>query len=230
MGGPVRESIEEVMARIREAAGKAGRSPEEVTLVAVSKTVGPERIREAHEAGIADFGESRVQEALRKMKALRGLDIKWHFIGRLQTNKAKTAVQNNFELVHSLDSKKLLYEINKHAAIEGKIQKALIEVKLSPEAAKHGVKERELEDLLYESTKMENVAVEGLMAIPPYYEDPELGRPFYSRLRELRDEMEGKGYILTRLSMGMSHDFEVAIEEGATMVRVGTAIFGEKTK
>jgi len=218
------------MGKIKESARKAGRPPDDVMLLAVSKTVNPEMIREAHRAGITEFGESRVQEAAAKIKELRGIGIKWHFIGHLQTNKAKTAVQNNFELIHSLSSKKLLHEINRHAEKAGSVQKALIEVKLSPEAAKHGVGETELEDLLYESTKTENVAVRGLMTIPPYYEEPELSRPFYSRLKELRDEMESLGYVLPVLSMGMSHDFEIAIEEGATIVRVGTAIFGERAR
>jgi pyridoxal phosphate enzyme (YggS family) len=228
--GALRENIEGVLARVREAARRAGRAPEEVTLLAVSKTVAPETIKKAYRAGLTYFGESRVQEAINKMQKLTDLDIRWHFIGHLQTNKAKAALRAPFELIHSLDSARLLNEMNKSARTGGKIQKALIEVKLSPEAAKHGVKETELEELLYESTKAENVSVEGLMTIPPYYEDAQRSRPFYARLRELRDEMEGKGYILPVLSMGMSHDFEIAIEEGAGIVRVGTAIFGEREK
>lgn len=227
MGRGIRENIEAVEKRIREAALRAGREPSRVTLLAVSKTVAPEKIKEAQIAGISAFGESRIQEAKEKIEKLPD-NIRWHFIGHLQTNKAAMAIQLPIELIHSVDSERIMKELDKCARRQDKVQNVLIEIKLSPEAAKHGIAEPELEELLSISESMQNISVKGLMTIPPYYEEPERSRPFYKRLRELRGEMEEKGYALPVLSMGMSHDFEIAIEEGATIVRVGTAIFGER--
>lgn len=227
MGGGIRENIAKVQKKIREAALRAGREPSRVTLLAVSKTVTTEKIEKAHQAGIAAFGESRIQEAKEKINKLAG-NIRWHFIGHLQTNKAAAAVQLPFELIHSVDSRRIMKELDKYAGKEKKIQNVLIEVKLSPEAAKHGIPESGLEEMLSESESMKNIRIEGLMTIPPYHEEPERSRPFYKRLLELRTKMEEKGYGLPHLSMGMSHDFEVAVEEGATIVRIGTAIFGKR--
>jgi hypothetical protein len=232
MAGGIRENTEAVRRAMERAAGRAGRPPAEITLLAVSKAVGAGAVREAFEAGINAFGESRVQEAGRKMAALGGLGISWHFIGHLQTNKARAAASGGFELIHSVDSVKLLRELDRHAAAVGpfgKIQLALVEVKLSHEETKHGVSPEKMDEVLAASEGMKNVRIEGLMTIPPYFEDPEESRPYYRRLRELRDAYQVEGFSLPVLSMGMSHDFEVAIEEGATIIRVGTAIFGQRT-
>ncbi len=153
--------------------------------------------------------------------------MEWHLIGSLQKNKTGTAVRL-FDLIHSVDSISLAEEINKQAQNTGKKQRVLIQVKLSGEAAKHGVLEKDLTALHAEVTKMKNIKLEGLMTIPPYFENPEMSRPYFMRLREIRDKLSSTAYNLPELSMGMSNDFEVAIEEGATMVRIGTAIFGER--
>lgn len=202
---------------------RAGRSPEEIRLVAVSKTVDAALVREAVEAGQRVFGESRVQEALAKAGELAGRGIEWHMVGHLQKNKAKAAV-GLFEMIHSVDSVELLRLIDKYAAQAGKRQRVLLEVNLSGEESKHGASESSLPALVNESTGLENVLVEGLMTIPPYSEEPEHSRPYFRRLRELAGR-----FGLKDLSMGMTNDFEVAIEEGATLVRIGTAIFGERS-
>lgn len=210
---------------------RAGRNPEEIKLIAVTKTVPPERIIEAIEAGLRIFGENRVQEARDKIPAImqRAPDIKlsWHMIGPLQKNKAKYAVKL-FDMIHSVDSKELALEINKQAEKIGKIQDILIEVKLSSEETKHGISPEEFFELLEFTCTLKNLNVKGLMTIPPYSENPEDSRPYFRRLRELLEEANIKGFPLKELSMGMSGDFEIAIEEGATMVRIGTAIFGER--
>ncbi len=219
----VTENVREVVRRIALAAGRAGREPSEVKLVAVSKTVGTDLIREAVDAGLRTFGESRVQEAQEKVRELRGLGIEWHMIGHLQKNKAKSAV-GIFEVIHSVDSAGLMELIDRYAGRSGKVQRVLIQVKLDPEdIAKHGLEERGIEELLKRAEYLEGVNVEGLMTIPPFYEEPESARPLYRRLKEL-----AAGYGLKELSMGMTGDYEIAVEEGATMVRVGSAIFGER--
>lgn len=210
---------------------RAGRNPEDVTLIAVTKTVSLERINGAIDAGLRIFGENRVQEAQKKVTSdeLRVTDgkIEWHLIGHLQKNKAKHAVQL-FDLIHSLDSIELADEINKHAEKTGKIQNVLVEVKLSHEETKHGILRKGLAELLEFTGNLRNLNVKGLMTIPPFFDNLEEARPFFKELRELRDKAAAMGFNLPELSMGMSHDFEVAIEEGATMVRIGTAIFGER--
>ncbi|MDA8326722.1 MAG: YggS family pyridoxal phosphate-dependent enzyme [Nitrospiraceae bacterium] len=231
---PLAENIENVRRRIAEAALRAGRRPKEITLVAVSKTVPPALIKAAHEAGLSDFGENRVQEAAAKMRALSGpaesggaADIKWHFIGHLQTNKARAAIEMGFELIHTIDSIKLLNILEEQAEKAGKSQRALVEVKLSEEPSKHGVQSEEgFYELLRASRKMGHIKIEGLMGMPPYFTDARKARPYFARLGALRQKAEDEGFHLPHLSMGMSHDFEVAIEEGATLVRIGTAIFG----
>jgi len=233
----IAENLAEVRKRIRDSAIRAGRNPEGIKLVAVSKTVEVKRILEAVNAGVTILGENRVQEAAKKIQDLRfkiqdskfegQSSVEWHMVGHLQKNKAKVAVQL-FDLIHSVDSVELAERLNKYALQIGKRQRILIQVKLSEEETKHGIPEKGLKELVERVQTLNYLNLEGLMTLPPYFEDPEKVRPYFQRLRELRDEMEGLGYRLPELSMGMSHDFEVAIEEGATMVRIGTAIFGPR--
>ncbi|MFZ3063987.1 MAG: YggS family pyridoxal phosphate-dependent enzyme [Nitrospirota bacterium] len=227
----IAENIENVQNRIKRAAEKVGRDAKDIKLVTVTKTVDVNRIKEAVEAGLRIFGENRVQEAQKKVASYEfrvpSGKIEWHFIGHLQTNKVKYAVQL-FDMIHSIDSTALAEELNKQAAKINKIQDALIEVKLSEEETKHGVPKNELMELIESTKDMKNLNILGLMTIPPFFDDAEKTRPYFRRLRELRDVAVKNGYNLPELSMGMSHDFEIAIEEGATMVRIGTAIFGER--
>ncbi|MEW6162323.1 MAG: YggS family pyridoxal phosphate-dependent enzyme [Nitrospirota bacterium] len=231
VGSALFENIKAVYRRISHAAMRAGRNPEDVKLVAVTKTVDIKRIREAIDYGLRVFGESRVQEAKEKISNLKSQisnsKIEWHLVGHLQRNKAKIAVQL-FDLIHSLDSMGLADELDKHAERAGKIQKVLVQVKLSEEETKHGVPREDLMDLIEAVAEMKNLRLEGLMTMPPFFDDPEMARPYFRELRELRDKMVSSGYELPELSMGMTNDFEVAIEEGATMVRIGTGIFGER--
>ncbi|MEJ2191797.1 MAG: YggS family pyridoxal phosphate-dependent enzyme [Nitrospirota bacterium] len=216
------QSISTVRERIAEAAVRAGRRPEDVLLVAVSKGVAVEAIEEALAAGLTVFGESKVQEAEEKARALRGRNVRWHMVGHLQRNKAGPAVRL-FDLIHSVDSVRLLEALEGHAAEAGRSQPVLIQVNLAGEESKYGVPEEKLGPLAEAARVLEKVRVEGLMTIPPFDEDPEKSRPLYRRLRELAER-----YGFRHLSMGMSGDFEVAVEEGATMVRVGTVLFGER--
>jgi len=204
------------------AAMRAGRAPDAARLVAVSKTVGTELVQEAVDAGLRVFGESKVQEAREKIEALAGQGLEWHLIGHLQSNKAKAAV-GLFDLIHSVDSVSLLEAIDRHAREMGKVQRVLLQVKLSEEESKHGASERELREMAEAAMGLASVRVEGLMTIPPFFDDPEGARPYFRRLQELNGP-----YGFAELSMGMTGDFEVAIEEGATLVRIGTAIFGER--
>ena len=227
-------SVAENIAKVREwiaaAARRAGRRPEDVTLMAVSKTVEPARIREAYAAGIRVFGENRVQEFAGKAAALRDLEgARWHLIGHLQSNKAGKAAEL-FSAVDSVDSAKLARKLDAAAQKEVPV---LIEINIGGEEVKSGVTpgSKELEELLRAAPDLKHVRIRGLMAIPPFTEDPEGSRSYFRRMREVRDEIaESKlsGVAMEVLSMGMSHDFEVAIEEGSTCVRVGTAIFGER--
>jgi len=223
------ENIKNVFRKISSAAIRSGRNPFDVRLVAVTKAVDFERIKESSSLGLRIFGENRVQEAREKIaeckKQCADCEIEWHMIGHLQKNKAKTAVRL-FELIHSVDSLGLAGELNMHAAKEGKVQRVLIEVKLSGEETKHGVAKEYLMDLIGAISGMRNLRLEGLMTIPPYFDDPEMSRPFFRELRELRNKAGKSGYTLPELSMGMTNDYEVAILEGSTMVRIGTGIFG----
>ncbi len=233
------KNIGDVCRRISDAARRAGRNPEEVLLVAVTKTVGVDLIGEAIEAGLRVFGESRVQEAKEKISILKSRvapvhspiveGVEWHMVGHLQKNKVKQAVQL-FDVIHSVDSVELAREISRHSEGIGKAQRVLVEVKLSPEETKHGVDRRNLMPVLSEVSCMKYILLRGLMAVPPFFENPEDARLFFRDLRELRDAAQDSGIPLPDLSMGMTHDFEVAIEEGATMVRIGTAIFGERIR
>lgn len=226
----VKERLEEVKRRMAEAALRAGRDPGEVQLVAVSKMVPVPRIREAIQAGVAILGENRVQEARAKIAELEGL-ARWHLVGHLQTNKAKLAVRL-FDLIHSLDSLHLAQELEKCGRALGKPVEVLVQVKLSEEETKSGLAEEEVLPLLLALENLPSVRVQGLMVFPPYFPDPEAVRPYFRRLRELQDRLREEALPenvkLHHLSMGMSHDFEVAIEEGATLVRIGTAIFGPR--
>jgi pyridoxal phosphate enzyme (YggS family) len=225
------ENIKNIYRKISSAAIRSGRNPFDVELVAVTKTVSLERIKEAVSLGLRIFGENRVQEAQKKIAECgvqcADCNIEWHMIGHLQKNKAKTAV-HLFELIHSLDSIGLAKELNRHAEKAGKVQRVLTEVKLSEEGTKYGVAGEDLMEFIDAVSRMKNLKLEGLMTMPPFFEDPEMARPYFRKLRELRDKAEKKGYKLPALSMGMTNDFEIAILEGATMVRIGTGIFGER--
>lgn len=218
-----------VRERIARAAARAGRAPGEVTLVAVSKNHPAQAVREAHAAGVRDFGENRVQEAEGKVRALAGLSgVTWHLVGHLQANKARKAV-GLFQRVHSVDSLDLGRRLDRVAGEAGLALRALVQVELGGEETKSGASPGELPALLQGLAGLSHLEIEGLMALPPYHEDPEKVRPFFARLRALRDEARAGGLLTGgELSMGMSHDLEVAVEEGATLVRVGTAIFGER--
>jgi len=227
------ENIAWVRERIAAAARRAGRNADEVTLMGVSKTFPVERIREAYTAGLRVFGENRVQEFAAKAAALRDLrDTEWHLIGHLQTNKAAKATEL-FDAVDSVDSVRMAEKLNAFAASAGKTISVLVEINVGGEKEKSGVApgSDELEQILRGAPRWGNLKIQGLMTVPPYTEDPEGSRPYFRQLRQLRDSIAARE--LTKigtavLSMGMSHDFEVAIEEGATCVRVGTAIFGER--
>jgi pyridoxal phosphate enzyme (YggS family) len=230
----IADALIKVQENIIKAARKSGRDPDEIRLVAVSKTVGLDRITEAARAGALIFGENRVQEAKQKISDFNSQTpplakggIEWHLIGSLQKNKAKTAVRL-FALIHSLDSYDLALILNKCAEQSGKKQRVLVQVKLSGEESKHGAYERDLFALLAKVLAMDHLQVEGLMTIPPYFENPEQSRPYFRRLREIRDRAARQGFHVPELSMGMSNDYEIAVEEGATFVRVGSAIFGER--
>ena len=232
---PISENIGRVRERAAEAARRAGRRPEEIALMAVSKTHPPERIREAYAAGLRLFGENRVQEFAGKAAALTGLTgAEWHMIGHLQTNKASKAAEL-FGAVDSVDSVKLAEKLDASARSLGKKLAVLIEINVGGEAAKSGVApdSRDLEELLLAAPRFEALEFRGLMTVPPFTGDPEGARPYFRTLRELRNSVAARRLPAIRmdtLSMGMSHDFEVAIGEGSTCVRVGTAIFGERAK
>jgi PLP dependent protein len=231
----ISENIAVIRERIEAAARRTERSPNEVALMAVSKTFPPERIREAYAAGLRLFGENRVQEFAAKAAALADLrEAEWHMIGHLQTNKASRAVEL-FGAVDSVDSVKLAEKLDASARKLGKRLNVLIEVNVGAESAKTGVMldSREVEELLQAAPRLEGLEFRGLMTVPPFTEDPEGARRFFRELRKLRDAIAARklpSVSMGVLSMGMSHDFEVAIEEGSTCVRVGTAIFGARAK
>lgn len=228
-------NIHDVRERIAAAARRAGRNPEEVALMAVTKTFPPELIRQAYEAGQRVFGENRVQEFAGKFDALRDLSgAEWHMIGHLQSNKARKAAEI-FAAVDSVDSLALTEKLNAAAETAGKRMAVLVEVNIGGEAAKSGLApdSPELERLLASAANLAALEFRGLMTVPPFTEDPQQARPYFRRLRQLCDQIAARRLPRIRmdvLSMGMSHDFEVAIEEGSTCVRLGTAIFGEREK
>jgi PLP dependent protein len=231
----IAENVAQVRERIAAAASRAGRNPADITLMGVSKTFPPERIREAYMAGLRVFGENRVQEFAAKATALRDLPgIEWHLIGHLQTNKAAKAAEL-FDAVDSVDSVRMAEKLNASAENMGKTLSVLIEINVGGELAKSGVAPDadELEQILQGAPRWGNLRIHGLMTVPPYTEDPEGSRPYFRQLRQIRERIAACALLnidMALLSMGMSHDFEVAIEEGATCVRVGTAMFGGRAK
>ena len=227
--GSIADNLASVKERIADAALRSGRSPESVKLVGVSKTVDLERIEEAVSAGLQILGENYVQEAREKIEQL-GDRVSWHFVGRLQTNKAKYAVKL-FDLIQTVDSLKLAAELNRRAQPLQRVIPIIIQVNLAGEASKGGVHPPECISLIRQIAELSNLRVQGLMTMPPFFNDPERARPFFRQLRELSErvaEAQVVGTEMKEISMGMSGDYEAAIEEGATLVRVGTAIFGER--
>ena len=233
----IKENLLRVIERIENTAQRVGRDSSEIKLVAVSKTVESARIREAIEAGVSILGENYIQEAQKKIEEIgrpacterfgEGRPVAWHFIGHLQSNKAKYAVRL-FDMIHSLDSLPLAEELNQRAKQAGRIIKVMIELNLSRETTKFGADKERLFNLVKGIRDLSNLSLEGLMTMPPYFDSPEMSRPYYIELRGLKEEMVREGIPIKELSMGMSNDFEIAIEEGATYVRVGTAIFGPR--
>lgn len=224
-------NLNAVRARIDAAARRAGRDPGEITLIAVSKTFGADHVRAAWAAGQQDFGENKVQEALQKISATSDIPVRWHLIGHLQSNKARKAAAP-FAAIHSIDSVDLLQRIDSAAAVAGTAPDILVQVDLAGEESKFGAPADEARRIVDAALACQAVRLRGLMLLPPWSEHQEAARPWFVRLRELRDAWIAAGVprdALRHLSMGMSHDFEAAIEEGATMVRVGTAIFGKRT-
>ncbi|HVD94232.1 MAG TPA: YggS family pyridoxal phosphate-dependent enzyme [Vicinamibacterales bacterium] len=227
----IESNISIVRARIAAAARAAGRAPDEVRLLAVSKTFSADHVRAAYATGQRDFGENKVQEALQKRDETADLEIRWHLIGHLQSNKVRKA-SPAFAAIHAIDSVDLLRRVDQAAVEHRATPDVFIQVDLAGEATKFGAGEAEVPDIARAAGDCRAARLKGLMLLPPWFDDPELARPYFRRLRELRDRMVAEGIDrahLGDLSMGMSHDLEVAIQEGATLVRVGTAIFGKRT-
>ncbi|MBE0538554.1 MAG: YggS family pyridoxal phosphate-dependent enzyme [Ignavibacterium sp.] len=223
----IAENLAVLRQKIEETCKRSGRNPAEVKLIAVSKYFGVDAIIEAKNCGLTDFGENRAQELTLKFEKL-GNDVTWHFIGTLQKNKVKYVV-NAAKLIHSVDSLELLEEINYRAEKIGKVQKILLEVKTSEEETKSGLEtETEILSLVKRCSELKYIELKGLMTMAPLTEDDDIIRKSFRDLRNLKDRINNKGYILTELSMGMTSDFEIAIEEGATMIRIGSAIFGDR--
>ena len=225
----LKDSIDEVERRIAEACRRSGRNREDVRLVAVSKKFPLAVILEANRLGLRDFGENYAQELRDKQReAGSGATgtLRWHFIGALQRNKAKYVV-GKADLVHAVDNMALVAELDKRAAAAGTRVRALVEIN-GGEDSKNGIRGIDLQEFLESASGFRNVSLEGLMIMPPYFEDPEMSRPWFSELREMRDKVSGEFPGIQELSMGMSNDFEVAIEEGATILRVGSAVFGPR--
>lgn len=234
----MRENLERIRERVERAASRCGRAADEIAIVAVSKTFPAAAILAAYSLGLRHFGENRVQEFESKRAGLGEIDADWHLIGHLQSNKARRAVEL-FGAIDSVDSLALATKLNtictEVAAEASQLLPVLIEVRLAPEDSKNGVMPEELPGVIEEMLSLPLLEVRGLMAIPPYFDDVERVRPYFRRLRELREAMReefvaGDSRLLRELSMGMSHDFEIAIEEGATQIRVGTALFGSRAK
>ena len=225
----IKENLETVRKNIRDAALRAGRNPEDVLLLAVSKTIDAETIKEAVSCGVSDLGENRVQELTEKYETV-GKDLNWHLIGHLQTNKVKYII-DKVRLIHSVESKKLAEEINKKAAEKGIICDILVEVNVSGESTKFGIIPQNAEAFVRELSALPNIRVRGLMTVAPFTDNPEDNRIYFRELNDLLVDINAKkinNISMDILSMGMTGDYEVAIEEGATIVRVGTGIFGER--
>jgi len=235
----LKQRIEDIKNKISKAAIACGRNADSVQLVTASKTVSADKIQEAALAGVKIFGENYIQEARQKMESdelanFSFSQISWHFIGHLQTNKAKYAVKM-FDLIHSVDSFKLANELNKHAQNNFKVQNILIQVNIAKEATKSGIYEEEVEALIRKIGHFKNISVKGLMIIPPFYNDPDKARPYFKAVCDLRNHINetitteiAPNVSMDELSMGMSGDFETAIEYGATLVRIGTSVFGKR--
>ena len=226
----IAENLAEVWERICQAIQKSGRDPDSVHLVAVSKQVGMAQIEEARIAGAVIFGENKIQDAVPKVDQMGSEGISWHFIGHLQKTKVKF-LGEHFDLIHSVDSLELAEKIAAQCQTENRVQSVLLQVNVSGETAKFGMEPGELEKQMVAFSRLKGIRVEGLMTIPPYHPNPENSRRHFSRLRGFRDQCEKQNRLsLHKLSMGMTNDFEGAVEEGATLVRVGTAIFGPRPK
>lgn len=231
MSAFIKEQIDTIRQRIAEAVRTSGRPASAVRLMAVTKTVDDRRIMQAIDAGVDMIGENYVQEARRKIE-LMGKSVEWHLIGHLQTNKAKYAVRL-FDMIHSLDRIELARELDKRSRMAGVVTKVLIEVNISGEETKRGVAHRDALLLIREVSALENLSVQGLMTMPPWFDDPQEARPSFVALRELKERVAAENLPRVRmqeLSMGMSQDYQVAVEEGATIVRIGRSIFGEREK
>jgi len=226
----LRARLDDVHARIERAAGRAERDPDSVRLVAISKTFPADYVRAAAEAGQLEFGENKVQEALAKMDQTMDLPLTWHFVGHLQSNKARRAAAR-FDVIHAVDDRSLAEKLDLAVREAGRVVDLLIQVDLAGEPTKHGVPPAGLMSLVEAAQAGRWARLKGLMLLPPAVATPEAARPYFAALRRLRDDLVARGVprsALSELSMGMSHDFEVAIEEGATLIRVGTALFGER--
>lgn len=229
MAEQIRERLVRVREQIARAAERAGRSAEDITLIAVSKTFDSATVQQAVDAGARDLGENRVQEAITKVAIVKG-NVRWHLIGHLQSNKARQAVEA-FEVIHTIDSSQLAERLDRVAGETGRRPEVLAQVDLAHEPTKSGADESELPAIIEALDSARHLEFRGLMTLPPFFDSPEQTRPYFRRLREILEGLNrarGPEQKLTELSMGMSHDFEAAIEEGATMVRVGTAIFGSR--
>ncbi len=227
MAASVYDNFLKVNERIEQACRKSGRDIAEIKLVAVTKSVAIKQVKEAVDAGVRLFGENYVQESQEKIKKIKLASVKWHFIGHLQKNKAKDVV-GLFDMIHSVDKLGLAKELNKRTEEPLKI---LMQINIGDETSKGGVSISDAPELAREIGKLKNIVLKGLMAIPPYQEDPEMTRPYFTTIRRVAERINREqipGVVLSELSMGMSHDFEIAIEEGATFIRVGTALFGER--
>ena len=226
----IADRLQDVRGRIADAVRASGRTPSTVRLIAVSKTFGTAHVRAAAAAGQRVFGENRVQEGLQKIAASSDLVLEWHLIGHLQSNKVRKAAES-FAGIHSIDSVDLLARLEEAATAAGTTPEALVQVDLAREPTKHGATPDRVPGIFDAAAPCRAVRLVGLMLLPPFFEDPEAARPYFERLRQFRDKLEASGVapgMLRELSMGMSHDFDVAVQEGSTMVRVGTAIFGER--
>jgi pyridoxal phosphate enzyme (YggS family) len=224
--------LTDVRARIARAANRVGRDPAGARLVAISKTFSADHVCAAAAAGQVDFGENKLQEALQKMERTTGLSIRWHLVGHLQSNKA-TKAGAHFDAIHSVDGAAIVARLDDGARAAGRHVDLLVQVDLAGEPTKHGAREDELLGIFDAARSARNARIVGLMLLPPLVDDPEGARPFFRALRAVRERLLGQGVEASRLaelSMGMSHDFEVAVEEGSTLVRVGTAIFGVRER
>jgi len=226
----IKENIDSILERTAQAAKRSGRKPEEITVIAVSKTVDSQRAREAAEGGLENLGENRVQELINKYEQLSDLNVKWHMIGHLQKNKVKYII-DKAELIHSVENLELAGEINKRAAQHNITANILIELNIGEEESKFGINEENVYDFIRSMEQFEHVKVLGLMTVAPYSENPEDIRWVFKKMKEIFDQislMKLKNIHMKYLSMGMTNDFEIAIEEGSNIVRIGTAIFGAR--